>query len=193
MFTLGLTESWKNTRGDYVYGICPGVAGGTFDPAANVFHNLSVGECVVDLATAFETIQSINAGVKVLLTVSPVMLVATAESRSVLQSSIASKSILRAAADECMRSLSFVDYFPSYEIIAGPQAFGRFYTNGGRDVSQRGVELVMDVFFRSRIVLQPALDPPAPATDQSKPSKLMTIDELLQVECDELLLGKGRP
>lgn len=191
VFTLGLTESWHNKVDDYSYGICPGVIAGSFDAEKHAFVNFSVDACVRDLASAFSMMRTINPSIRILLTVSPVMLVATAEPRGVLQSSLVSKAILRAAADQCVRDFGYVDYFPSFEIIAGPQARGRFFDDSSRDVGEEGVRLVMDVFFRSRMVGS-ARDPVAPAA-QSAPyeSEMEKLRAALQAECDEILLDAG--
>ncbi|MBL8520464.1 MAG: GSCFA domain-containing protein [Betaproteobacteria bacterium] len=192
VFTLGLTESWINEKGRYSYAICPGVAAGEFDPAYHRFHNLSFEECAEDLRYLATRCQALNPSMKLLLTVSPVMLVATMEGRGAIQSSVASKSILRAAADACVRAFEFADYFPSYEIIAGPQARGRFYAPDGRDVTADGVRHVMDVFFATRMGSPPAAVTPADAVAGTTPSAQRSAlgdASLFDAECDELMLG----
>ena len=191
VFTLGLTESWINKVAGYSYGICPGVIAGTFDPSVHEFKNMSFGECLDDLNTTFDIVHGINKNVKILLTVSPVMLVATAERRGVLQSSIASKSILRAAADECTRTLSYADYFPSYEIITGPQARGAYYEGNMREVGEEGVQFVMNMFFKSRIAKQATPTNNIKITN-SEPAAVNTLDIIrsLQSDCDEAYLDK---
>ena len=39
VFTLGLTESWRNAQTGAEYALCPGTAGGRFDPDDHVFCN----------------------------------------------------------------------------------------------------------------------------------------------------------
>ena len=106
-----------------------------------------------------------------------------------LQSSIASKSILRAVADDCARRFDFVDYFPSFEIIAGPAARGVFFEAGGRDVTHEGVKLVMDVFFASRIegAARRPVDATAPPAVDTE-ARLRAIGMALAADCDEVLL-----
>jgi hypothetical protein len=187
VFTLGLTEAWHNHRAGHCYGICPGVVAGSFDPAVHAFVNFDYETCRADLGAALELAWSCNPALKVLLTVSPVMLVATAETRGVVQSSVASKSILRAVADDCVRRYPLVDYFPSYEIIAGPPARGRFFDAHGRDVVPEGVALVMDVFFRSRV--HGTARAPAPESVDWRAVE-REVQAALQVECDEILLDR---
>ncbi len=190
VFTLGLTESWVNVAGGYAYGMCPGVAGGQYDPAAHAFRNMGFVDCLADLNAALDCLQAENPAVRVLLTVSPVNLVATMESRGALQSSVASKSILRAVADACVRQHAHVDYFPSYEIIAGPHARGQFYAADGREVTPAGVQLVMESFFRSRMTGAAAPVPVKPVNWQSQSA---AIAQALQADCDEVLLDQRPP
>ncbi len=99
VFTLGLTESWFNKTGGYEYPLCPGTAAGTFDENEHVFVNQSYEAVRSSLLEALSIMRSINPGLRFLLTVSPVPLVATNAGRHVLVSTMASKSILRAVAD----------------------------------------------------------------------------------------------
>jgi len=193
VFTLGLTESWVNRERGHAYGLCPGVAAGHFDPGMHEFRNLSFAECHRDLVTALQLLWRENPAAKVLLTVSPVMLVATCEARGVLQSSVASKSILRAVADECVRTLPQVDYFPSYEIISAPPARGRYFDATGRDVTADGVKLVMDTFFRTRMRGDSAAAsmPAGGATHEPGwRSALASVSAALEADCDEVLLDR---
>jgi hypothetical protein len=86
-----------------------------------------------------------------------------------------------------------IDYFPAFEIIAGPQARGRFYDESGRDVSAEGVAAVMDVFFASRLgmVREASGTTSANQTDKSSNSISADITRAIQAECDEILLDPG--
>jgi GSCFA family protein len=190
VFTLGLTECWENTRDGFVYPLCPGTTAGEFDDRIHRFRNLTYPECLDDLRRVFDIVLHANPKLRVILTVSPVMLVASFEKRGALESSVASKSILRAVADACRNESDSVDYFPAFEIIAGPQARGRFYDETGRDVSADGVAAVMGAFFASRLGMN--LEAPQTAdasqTRDSLTSVSADITRALQAECDELLL-----
>jgi len=192
VFSMGLTESWRNKIIGHSYGTCPGVIAGTFNPDIHEFNNLTFQDCVYDLHTALEIIHKFNSNIKVLLAVSPVMLVATLDQRGVLQSSIATKSILRAAADECSRNLSYVDYFPSYEIITGPQSRGIFYDNDMREIRDEGVKLVMDCFFKSRMTESTTFESNV-STIEEKPesSSIHEMIKQLQSKCDEAYLDNN--
>jgi hypothetical protein len=146
--TLGLTEAWRSRADGAVYPLAPGVAGGIYDPTRYEFMNASVSEVVNDLAALLEGIAGVNSALKVLLTVSPVAIIATYEPRHVLVSSVCTKSILRAAADEIERRFKNVTYFPGYEIVASPAADGRYYTDDLRQVNQLGLDHVTRVFAK---------------------------------------------
>ncbi|HEV7280829.1 MAG TPA: GSCFA domain-containing protein [Pirellulaceae bacterium] len=148
VFTLGLTELWRSKLDGAAFPLCPGVAGGTFDSSKHEFHDLSAQEVASDLAEFLKRLLQVNPNTRVLLTVSPVPLVATASSDHVLVATVRSKSILRVAADVTAGSHDAVDYFPSYEIITGQHARGSYFEDDLRSVTESGVSHVMQVFFR---------------------------------------------
>jgi hypothetical protein len=147
VFTLGLTESWEHREQGYTYATCPGTNAGVFDPEAHVFVNYDYARIHEDLRAALDIIRSIKPDIKILLTVSPVPLTATAAGAHVLVSTMYSKSVLRAVAGQLAGSTDDIDYFPSYEIIAGPSFRGMFYEPNMRSVSPRGVAFVMEHFM----------------------------------------------
>ena len=87
-----------------------------------------------------------NPGVRVLLTVSPVPLIATFEDRHVLVSTTYSKSVLRVAAQAACDGSDRVDYFPSYEIITGSPTGGMYFEEDSREVNSIGVAHAMRSF-----------------------------------------------
>lgn len=149
IFTLGLTEAWRSTTDGAVYPVAPGVAGGDFDPEKHEFVNFNVDDVRKDLGDFVRRIRTVNSHCKVLLTVSPVPLIATYENRSVIVSTIYSKSVLRVAVDDVERNIDGVVYFPSYEIITSPAADGRYFADDLREVNDLGVRHVMRVFQKS--------------------------------------------
>lgn len=148
IFTLGLTEAWRARADGAVFPVCPGVSGGRFSPAAHEFVNFGVEEVVEDLHAFLRALRAVNPGAKVILTVSPVPLVATAEPQHVLASSVYSKSVLRVAAEITVRAHSDVAYFPSYEIVASGYA-GDYFAADRRSVTEAGVAHVMRVFAKN--------------------------------------------
>lgn len=148
VFTLGLTEAWRSRVDGTVFSSAPGVAGGTFDPERHEFVNFGVEDVVADLRAVLDGLRQRNPGVRVLLTVSPVPLIATFEPRHVLVSNTASKATLRVAAEEAWRRFDWVDYFPSYEIITGNFNDSAYYDPDYRGVNAQGVDHAMRCFMR---------------------------------------------
>ncbi|MDH3436657.1 MAG: GSCFA domain-containing protein, partial [Betaproteobacteria bacterium] len=148
VFTLGLTECWASRLDGAAFPIAPGVAGGRFDPSKYEFTNFGVNEVVSDLESFIRKLRVVNPGARLILTVSPVPLVATYEPNHVLVSTTYSKSVLRVAADMVRRSCEGVCYFPSFEIITGNYNRGRYFGPDLRSVTEEGVDHVMSTFIR---------------------------------------------
>jgi GSCFA family protein len=147
IFTLGLTECWVAREDGAAYPMCPGTVAGEFDPARHALVNLEVEDVHADLLAFLRALRAVNPGVKVILTVSPVALAATANDKHVLLANTLSKATLRIAAERLSREQG-VAYFPAYEIITCPSIGGSYLLEDLRSISEAGVENVMDVFFR---------------------------------------------
>lgn len=148
VFTLGLTESWISEDG-YEYPMCPGTAAGEFDSIKHKFKNQQFQEILQDLTKTIQMMRKVNPEIKFLLTVSPVPLTATKSNNHVLVATMESKSILRAVAGQLSANSSYIDYFPSYEIINSPVFKGIFFEPNQRNINTYGVNFVMDMFFKS--------------------------------------------
>lgn len=186
VFTLGLTEGWENTATGHSYAMCPGTVAGTFDAAAHVFCNYGYAQVRDHLDRALAILRRINPDLRVLLTVSPVPLTATASGAHVLVATTYSKSVLRAVAGDAAREAG-IDYFPSYEIITGAPTRSAFYEPNLRSVAQAGVDLVMGHFFRGLDLSgAPRGRAPNPQTDPAAAAEAeMRAEELA---CEEALL-----
>jgi len=147
IFTLGLTECWISSIDGAVFPICPGVAGGNFNREIHRFVNLGVEDVFKDMSTFIEKLQSVNPTARIILTVSPVPLIATAENRHVLVSTSYSKSVLRVACEMLVKKYRTVDYFPAYEIITGSFNRGSYFGPDLRGVTEEGVQHVMRLFM----------------------------------------------
>ncbi len=204
VFTLGLTEAWESKLDGAVFPACPGTIAGTFDPARHGFHNFSITEVGADLDELIGLTRTINPGLRFILTVSPVPLVATASHRHVLVASVYSKSVLRVAADEASRRHGHVVYFPAYEIVTGPHAPHDFFEADRREPSPRAIRHVMHAFLahcetpyeidvddvtESR---HPDLRPAAsPAGDQAEDHVTQLSRIIANAECEEEAAGLG--
>ncbi|WP_017906840.1 GSCFA domain-containing protein [Pseudomonas asplenii] len=177
VFTLGLTEAWVDRRTGLVYPVCPGTLQGTFDPQAHALRNFGFVDSYREMKTALELLRSVNPRIRVLLTVSPVPLTATATGQHVLTATTYSKSVLRAVAGQLCEEQADVDYFPSYEIITGTPFKAAFYQANQREVTAEGVAFVMHRFF-SALNGQPPVAP-APAIVHLPSEDLVCEDAVL--------------
>jgi len=188
VFTLGLTETWVSKADGAAFPVCPGVVGGRFDAERHELLNLGVDDVVADVSTFIELLGQINPRARLVLTVSPVPLVATAGDRHVMVASSYSKAVLRVAAERLSREWSGVAYFPSYEIITGAHAQGRYFAADLRSVTDAGVEHVMRLFLRHCLGLAGAgAAPAAPAAEDAITARLSA---LTQAQCDEEALAR---
>ena len=187
VFTLGLTEGFVSAEDGAAFPVCPGVSGGEFDPQRHLFVNERVSDVVANLDAFLTALRRVNPASRVVLTVSPVPLKATAEDRHVLQSTVYSKSVLRVAAQEVADAHPQVAYFPSYEIITGAFNRGAYFGPDLREVEEAGVEHVMKLFFRHGTAQQAAA-PVAPAAARRANRQLARARAATQLVCDEELL-----
>ena len=187
VFTLGLTEGWRDRRDGAVYPVVPGAAGGDFDPSRHEFVNFTAAEVTEDLLAFIDRVRGVNPDIRFLLTVSPVPLIATYTDAHVLAATTYSKSVLRVAAAEAERSRDGVLYFPSYEVITSPAAGNSYFEDDLRSVSDRGVAHVMRV-FSAHFLEEPA----APVDDAEVDERIAAeFRRTAQVACDEEVLDAG--
>jgi surfactin synthase thioesterase subunit len=168
IFTLGLTEAWRDAVDGAEYPVCPGTVRGRFSPRRHVFHNAGFAEVHRDLTAALELAWSLNPELRVVLTVSPVPLTATATGGHALVASSYSKSVLRAVAGQLAVDCDQVDYFPSYELITGVPFRAGFFEANLRTVSAEGVAFVLRHFLGA--VCPDLAGTPAPSTAGGDPA-----------------------
>lgn len=176
VFTLGLTEAWVHAPSGTVYPTAPETIAGTYDPRIHALVNFTAAEVAADLEEFRTVAQSVNPRLRLLLTVSPVPVVATATDAHVLAASVYSKSTLRAAAGQLQDAFDDVDYFPAYELVATPFLRRELFAPNLRSVTEEGLDLVMSHFLARHELPRPGRAALAPAADDG--------DE----ECEEALL-----
>lgn len=181
IFTLGLTESWHSKEDGAVFPNCPGSGlGGEFDPARHVFHNFSVAEVVAHMESFMHALHEVNPRAQVILTVSPVPLMATFEPRHVLQSTVYSKAVLRVACEELVRRNAQMHYFSSYEIVTATGDTKSYFKPNRRDVTDAAVAHVIQCFHRQFMGAAGALpikQATASQPAQAKPAEAMCDEE----------------
>lgn len=190
VFTLGLTECWYDRATGAALPICPGVSGGTYSEDSTGFVNLGAADVVEDMKQFLADLAKVNPKARVILTVSPVPLAATALNRHVATSTVYSKSVLRVAAEELVNAFDHVAYFPSFEVItAGPSA-GRYFADDKRTVLEDGVKHVMGLFFKHATNAENASPRTAPVDDMAEGrASIAAMQNVVKVLCDEELLA----
>ena len=186
VFTLGLTEAWRSKVDGAVFPVAPGVAAGVFDGQQHEFVNFDVDSIRTDLKLFVDELRRVNPRCRVLITVSPVPLIATYSDAHVLPATAYSKAVLRVAAEHICGMYNDMDYFPSYEIVTCHAT--RYFEDDLRNVTPAGVAHVMRVFFAHYTREQQINDiaPPDPGALSFEARK-----SLLDIVCDEEAIEKS--
>ena len=189
IFTLGLTEAWENMIDGAVYPVAPGVISKNQDNKQYRLVNFGYQDIIRDFDAFLEKLIDVNPNARIILTVSPVPLIATKLDRHVLSSSVLSKSILCSAADKISHSYSCVDYFPSFEIITGNFNRGSYFANNSRSILEKGVDHVMRIFMEnctsSGDMYKSLCSYKADSPDAGEKNLIKVMNELSDIICDE--------
>lgn len=190
IFTLGLTEAWVSNSDGAVFPLAPGTVAPSVDPETYYFHNFTVGEMEADLSQFIDYFRRINPSAKIILTVSPVPLIATYEPRHVLVSTTYSKAALRVVADQISRRYDHVEYFPSYEMITGPHSRGAYFAEDLREVLPDGVKYVMRIFSNNYLSdeVAPSVASIRPLSNAAERTEAQRVASISQIICDEELI-----
>jgi hypothetical protein len=118
VMTLGLVESWFDTRTGYYLNVGPRPSQIRAEPERFELHVLSFEECHDFLERTIGIIRRHGRpDVRMLLTVSPVPLTNTHRDEDVIVANMYSKSVLRAVAETVVARHEFIAYYPSYESV----------------------------------------------------------------------------
>jgi hypothetical protein len=131
----------------------------------------------------------INPRARLVLTVSPVPLVATAGDQHVMVASSYSKSVLRVAAERLTQQWSGVAYFPSFEIITGTFNRGQYFGADLRSVTDAGVDHVMRLFLQHYLNVKPS-EPVAAAEPPMRDGLIEKMTAITRADCDEEALAR---
>ncbi len=151
VLTLGMTEVHISSRS----GLCVPIHYGTLkkEPIGDYPINSRVlfyDEVVSAIQNIIDICKSLNQNIKILLTVSPVPMVATHTSKHVLVAHWESKSIIRAAISYICSKNADTSYFPSFEIINSLATASPMYSDNKRDPNPTlGVRAVKRSFVNS--------------------------------------------
>lgn len=148
VITLGLSEIWYDEVTGGVF--WRAVPQRTVDPARHKFRVATFDENKTNIDAICRLIATHCPRAKVILTVSPVPLVATFRPGSCLVANSASKALLRAALDEVYRQWphkDFLYYWPSYELVL--DVFDNRWEADRRHVKREVLDFVMTAFERA--------------------------------------------
>ena len=118
ILTLGLSEVWCNTQTGEVF--WRAIPRDKFDASRHGFRVSTVAENLENLEAIHAVIRKHRPSASIVITLSPIPLVATFRPVSCLTANSVSKAILRVAVDELMRAHRDdrqLYYWPSYEIV----------------------------------------------------------------------------
>lgn len=148
-FTLGLTETWLDAQTGLAMNVHPGPAWLARMPERFRFVDYGYEATLNDMLSILTIVrQHCHPEMRFVVTVSPVPLGATFKDADVIVANSASKSVLRAVAEELYRRFDFVDYFPSYEIVLNsPRALA--FEEDQLHIARDMVAAVMATFERS--------------------------------------------
>lgn len=143
--TLGYVETWYDTKLDLYLNLAPPVGVMKAEPNRFEFRVLSYNDVLESLnALHALLVKHRKKPLKMLVTVSPVPLLATFRPVDVLVANSYSKSVQRAALEEFVMGKEGVDYFPSYEFVALSDPKHAWAKKDYRHVSREIVERIME-------------------------------------------------
>ncbi|SHI87140.1 GSCFA domain-containing protein [Wenxinia saemankumensis] len=144
ILTLGYVETWYDTVLDLYLNVVPPVQLIRAEPGRFEFRVLSYADVLEGLNELHALLtRHRTKPLKMLVTVSPVPLLATFRDMDVLVANAYSKSVQRAALDEFVLGKDGVDYFPSYEFVTLSNPAVAWSGNDYRHVSPDVVNRIM--------------------------------------------------
>ena len=142
--TLGYVETWYDRKLQLYLNVAPPQAAGKAEPERFEFRVLSYADVLDGLERLHALLLRHRAKpLKMLVTVSPVPLLATFRKMDVLVANAYSKSVQRAAIEEFVATREGVDYFPSYEFVTLSNPAVAWSRNDYRHVSPDLVNRIM--------------------------------------------------
>jgi hypothetical protein len=148
--TLGYVECWFDRKLGLYLNVTPPAQAIRAEPERFEFRVLSYGDVLEGLEALHALLlRHRTKPLRMLVTVSPVPLLATFREMDVLVANAYSKAVQRAAIEEFVTGREGVDYFPSYEFVtlSSPEvAFGR---HDYRHVNQDVINRIMDTVLRA--------------------------------------------
>ena len=152
ILTLGYVETWFDRELGHYLNVAPPPPLIRRNPGRFEFVVLSYRDVLAGLETLHDLLlRHRTQPLRMLVTVSPVPLLATFRGVDVLVANAYSKSVQRAAIEEFVKGKSGVDYFPSYEFVTLSNPAVAWARNDYRHVSQDVINRIMDNVLRNYI------------------------------------------
>lgn len=147
IITLGLSEMWCDHATGRVLNAAPPQEMWAAFPARFQFRVATSGETLQQL-NAIHTLLSRHCveDFQIVVTVSPIPLLATFRETDIVVANAASKAILRAAVDQWSNEHGNIHYFPSYEMILNSSSKG-MWLDDFRHCTIDAIKRVMEVFL----------------------------------------------
>jgi hypothetical protein len=160
ILTLGYVETWFDRRLGLYLNVAPPMQMVKADPTRFEFRVLSYADILAGLERLYALLmRHRRAPLRMLVTVSPVPLLATFRDLDVLVANAYSKSVQRAALEEFVQGREGVDYFPSYEFVTLSNPAVAWSRGDYRHVSADVVNRIMDNVLRRYVEGQEATAP----------------------------------
>ncbi len=141
VFTAGLNECWELFDGTVI----------SRNPRNSFYHLikhkvLTVQENVDNIMTFFNIVKRHNPKFKLVLTLSPVPLLATgrADNHHIIEANTHSKAVLRVALDQVVASHPDIYYLPSYELVT--ECIPNAWKDDHRHVTEETISKVISMF-----------------------------------------------
>jgi hypothetical protein len=150
VFTIGLAEVWTDRENGRVF--WRGVPEHVYDAGRHEFRLTTVAENEENLREIVRLIHSVNPRAPIVLTLSPVPLLATFRDQSCMTADCVSKSVLRVALDNVMAARpENVYYWPSFELVrwAGSALDWRAWGIDARHAHRYLVQVIVNQFVES--------------------------------------------
>ena len=149
IITLGLVEVWRDCEVDVYTNSTPARSVLKTQPKRYEFHVTSFAQNWANLEAIHALLtRYCHPEVRIVITVSPVPLMATFSKMDVVVANTYGKSLLRAVAQEWAATHVNVDYFPSYEIVQNSSR-AAVWERDPRHVTGAGVQQIMELFLRN--------------------------------------------
>ena len=162
IITLGYVETWYDNELDIYLNVMPPIEILRKYPTRFQFRVLGYGEILETLHALYALLtKHREKPLKMLITVSPVPLLATFRDMDVLVANAYSKSVQRAALEQFVTEVDQVDYFPSYEFVTLSNPTIAWSRNDYRHVNSDLVARIMSSVISTYF----------PAEAQPKPSQ----------------------